>query len=89
MWRKGQAFLLGESPNDHPTRQSSNRGRAGCSKPQAVKAEADRAARNVLPIICEIQKSGSKKRRARFDWDNRDPFDRVLLAIASTAILRS
>jgi hypothetical protein len=30
----------------------------------AVRAEADRAARNVLPIICEIQKSGSKTLRA-------------------------
>jgi hypothetical protein len=55
----------------------------------AVKAEAGRAARNVLPIICEIQKFGSKKRRARSTGIIAIHSTACWSPIASTAILRS
>jgi hypothetical protein len=79
MWRKGQAFLLGESHNDHPTRQSSNRGRAGCSSRSGQGGSrscgSKRAADNLRNPEVRLQETASA-----LDWDNRDPFDRVLVA---------
>ena len=62
--RAHEVGACGSQGQGRQARQSAYRGRARIDAVAAIKAEADRAAANVLPIIAEIQKSGAATLRA-------------------------